>query len=177
MRGGAKQRRVWLSLEAGPASYAACTSVLTPLLHRVLKRNFELFPVLDLLTGLIEHIPDQREHLVRYYGFYSDASRGKRRKGCTRKAQTHPSCPSLTAPHPERLSCAGLISSNKFKRSNLCFARIRGVRRIIVWMYVGNHKARYAVEKAWYTFCPDSGTDLRTYSAVPKERLRVSCRT
>ncbi len=45
-----------------------------------LKRNFALFPVLDWIAEITTHIPDKREQLVRYYGAYSNASRGKRKK-------------------------------------------------------------------------------------------------
>ena len=49
-------------------------------MHPVLKRNFEIFPALDWLAALAAHIPNQGEHLVRYYGWYSNVSRGKRKK-------------------------------------------------------------------------------------------------
>lgn len=48
--------------------------------HPVLKRHFEVFPVLDWLAPLTAHSPKQEEHLVRYFGWYSNASRGKRKK-------------------------------------------------------------------------------------------------
>jgi putative transposase len=34
----------------------------------------------DWLAALTAHIPNAGEHLVRYYGWYSNVSRGKRRK-------------------------------------------------------------------------------------------------
>lgn len=49
-------------------------------MHPVLKRNFELFSACDWLAALTAHIPNAGEHLVRYYGWYSNVSRGKRRK-------------------------------------------------------------------------------------------------
>ena len=49
-------------------------------MHPVLKRNFEVFSALDWLAALTAHIPNAGEHLVRYYGWYSNANRGKRRK-------------------------------------------------------------------------------------------------
>jgi hypothetical protein len=39
-----------------------------------------VFGVLDWIAALTAHIPNQGEHLVRYYGWYSNASRGKRKK-------------------------------------------------------------------------------------------------
>ncbi|MCP4901535.1 MAG: hypothetical protein GY906_31620 [bacterium] len=40
----------------------------------------ETFDPIDFLARVIMHIPDPRRHLVRYYGWYSNVSRGKRRK-------------------------------------------------------------------------------------------------
>ena len=45
-----------------------------------LKRNFALFPVLDWIAEITTHIPNKGEQLVRYYGAYSNVSRGKRNK-------------------------------------------------------------------------------------------------
>jgi hypothetical protein len=49
-------------------------------MHPTLKRNFEVFSAIDWLAALTAHIPNAGEHLVRYYGWYSNVSRGKRRK-------------------------------------------------------------------------------------------------
>ncbi len=45
-----------------------------------LKRNFAVFPVLDWIAEITAHIPNKGEQLVRYYGVYSNVSRGKRKK-------------------------------------------------------------------------------------------------
>ena len=49
-------------------------------MHPVLKRNFEAFSACDWLAALTAHIPNAGEHLVRYYGWYSNVTRDKRRK-------------------------------------------------------------------------------------------------
>ena len=49
-------------------------------MHPVLKRNVEVFSACDWLAALTAHIPNAGEHLVRYYGWYSNVNRGKRRK-------------------------------------------------------------------------------------------------
>jgi len=49
-------------------------------MHPVLKRNFEVFSACDWLAALTAHIPNAGEHLVRYYGWYSNVTRDKRRK-------------------------------------------------------------------------------------------------
>ena len=40
----------------------------------------ETFDPAEFLARVIMHIPEPRRHLVRYYGWYSNVSRGKRRK-------------------------------------------------------------------------------------------------
>ena len=47
--------------------------------HATLKRNYQLMPAIKWLRLLMNHIPDKYEHLVRYYGDYSNRSRGARR--------------------------------------------------------------------------------------------------
>ncbi len=53
-------------------------------------------------------------------------------------------------------------------------AQVRGVRRIIVGTYRGNFKARSMLEKAGYTLSPDPESILRTYYAIPEDRLNSS---
>ena len=43
-----------------------------------IKRNFQVFDPLDFLAEITQHIPDKGAHLVRYYGWYSNKSRGLR---------------------------------------------------------------------------------------------------
>ena len=40
----------------------------------------EAFDPAEFVARVIMHIPEPRRHLVRYYGWYSNVSRGKRRK-------------------------------------------------------------------------------------------------
>lgn len=47
-------------------------------LHKGLKRNFQLVPGAQWLEMLCRHIPDRFEHLVRYFGWYSNRVRAKR---------------------------------------------------------------------------------------------------
>jgi len=43
-------------------------------------RNFEVFEPLDFLAEVTQHIPNKGEHQIRYYGHYSNKSRGMREK-------------------------------------------------------------------------------------------------
>jgi len=41
-------------------------------------RNFQVFDPLDFLAEVTQHIPAPGEHLIRYYGWYSNKTRGQR---------------------------------------------------------------------------------------------------
>ena len=40
----------------------------------------KVFDALELLAAMCSHIPDRGEQMVRYYGYYSNVSRGKRKE-------------------------------------------------------------------------------------------------
>jgi putative transposase len=44
------------------------------------KRNFQVLAPLDFLAEFTQHIPAKGSHLIRYYGWYSNKSRGMRKK-------------------------------------------------------------------------------------------------
>ena len=43
-------------------------------------RNFQILEPLDFLAEFTQHIPPKGSHLIRYYGWYSNKSRGMRKK-------------------------------------------------------------------------------------------------
>ena len=43
-------------------------------------RNFQIFAPLDFIAEISQHIPNKGEHTIRYYGLYSNKSRGIRGK-------------------------------------------------------------------------------------------------
>ena len=43
-------------------------------------RTSKTFEALDWLAQLVTHIPNKGEQMVRYYGYYSNKSRGMRKK-------------------------------------------------------------------------------------------------
>jgi RimJ/RimL family protein N-acetyltransferase len=51
---------------------------------------------------------------------------------------------------------------------------VRGVRRVVIGTYIGNYKARGALEKAGYRPSTDPERVLRTYYTIPEDRLRTS---
>ena len=49
-------------------------------LHQGKKRNFEIMNAIEFLHRVCLHIPGHYESLIRYYGYYANAARGKRKK-------------------------------------------------------------------------------------------------
>jgi len=47
---------------------------------RTTKKTTKTFDALDWLAQLVTHIPNKGEQMVRYYGYYSNKSRGMRIK-------------------------------------------------------------------------------------------------
>ena len=43
------------------------------------KRNFEIFKPGEFIAAATQHIPEKRAQMVRYFGWYSNRSRGRRR--------------------------------------------------------------------------------------------------
>ncbi|MBT4087050.1 MAG: hypothetical protein HOE30_01020, partial [Deltaproteobacteria bacterium] len=44
------------------------------------RKNFEVYSALDFIATITLHISDKFSQLIRYYGFYSNKSRGLRAK-------------------------------------------------------------------------------------------------
>ena len=72
-------------------------------------RNFQVFDPLDFLAEVTQHIPDPGEHLIRYYGWYSNKSRGQR-------AQRQPPPLRRVRRQPGKLAKAGRRSSSRFTK-------------------------------------------------------------
>ena len=72
--------RAPFSLEKMSYEPVSGTVIYRSRMHKTFKRNFQIIPGADWLAQLCAHIPDRFEHLVRYAGWYSNRSRGKRRR-------------------------------------------------------------------------------------------------
>jgi hypothetical protein len=73
-----RQPRAPFSLEKMSYDPKSETVIYRARMHKTLKRNFQIMSGADWLVQLCRHIPDRFEHLVRYAGWYSSRSRGKR---------------------------------------------------------------------------------------------------
>lgn len=66
------------------------------------KRNFQILSPLDFLAEFTQHIPPKGSHLIRYYGWYSNKSRGMRKKAAAAVSDE----PSIEEPTTSRSSQA-----------------------------------------------------------------------
>ena len=41
-------------------------------------KDTKVFPTMEWLAAMCSHVPNKGEQMVRYYGYYSNVSRGKR---------------------------------------------------------------------------------------------------
>jgi hypothetical protein len=73
-------------------------------------RNFEVFDPLDFLAEVTQHIPNKGEHMIRYYGFYSNKSRGMR-AGKKQKANPENNEPVTEFQRKQRMTWAALIKA------------------------------------------------------------------
>ena len=58
-----------------------------------MSRNYQLFEALEFLAEVTQHIPNKGQHLIRYFGWYSNKKRGVRKKkeaAADRKQDTGP---------------------------------------------------------------------------------------
>lgn len=53
------------------------------------KKNFKVFSAGEFIASITQHIPDKSFQLARYYGWYSNRSRGERRKDTGQQNDSH----------------------------------------------------------------------------------------
>ena len=61
------------------------------------KKNFELYTAEEFIAAITQHIPEKSFQMVRYYGWYSNKSRGIRKRQGIRKPGNEP----VTEPEKE----------------------------------------------------------------------------
>ncbi len=62
-------------------------------MNEKIHRNFDVFSPCDFIAAITQHIPDQGAQMVRYYGHYSNKSRGLRAKRAGELAEGEPPAP------------------------------------------------------------------------------------
>ena len=86
------------------------------------KRNFQILPPLDFLAEFTQHIPPKGSHLIRYYGWYSNKSRGVRKKAQAAVSDE----PSSEEPTTSRSRQAwAMLIKRVYEVDPLCCVRVR----------------------------------------------------
>jgi hypothetical protein len=124
--------RAPFSLEKLQYQATTGTIIYQSKMHPTLKRNFEVFSAPDWLAALTAHIPNAGEHLVRYYGWYSNVSRGKRRKAQGEEPTTIEAFTEVSASAAKR-AWARLIKQ-VYEADPLMCPRCTGPMRIIAFI-------------------------------------------
>ena len=106
------------------------------------EREVEAFDPGEFLARVIMHIPEPRRHLVRYYGWYSNVSRGRRRKAEAENGNSG----GRDAPVPSRAEKAESRDTRAMRRS---WAQL--IKRI------------YEIDPL---VCPSCGTEMKVISFI-----------
>lgn len=103
------------------------------------KENVKLFPVLDFIAELTQHIPPKGKHLIRYYGLYSSRTTGKVAKS-GRLDKFRVAVPSVIEPE--------IVACDK-KKKNKAWARL--------------------IQKVYETdpmICPQCGSEMKIVAVI-----------
>ena len=92
----------------------------------------QTFDVLEWLAAMCSHIPNRGEQMVRYYGYYSNVCRGKRKKENRDNAIPNIIEDSNTSP-AQRKAWARLIQKI-YETDPLCCPKCCGTMKIIAWV-------------------------------------------
>lgn len=94
-------------------------------------RNFQVFDPLDFLAEVTQHVPDPGEHLIRYYGWYSNKSRGQRAQRPASAATT--AAPRSPTAREARKGWAALIKK-VYESDPLCCPKCGSAMMIIAFI-------------------------------------------
>lgn len=99
------------------------------------KKTNKVFPALEWMAAMCSHIPNKGEQMVRYYGFYSNVTRGKRKA-----AGTDDALPCILEPQDDgkalRRDWARLIQKI-YETDPLVCPKCKGPTRIISFIEKG----------------------------------------
>jgi hypothetical protein len=127
------------------ASQSAVAAAAEQALRGGPARNFQVFEPLQFIAEVTQHIPEAGQHLIHYYGWYSNKSRGLRKRAATEcgrglsaaTATADPSSPQPAPPPPPRWrknsrapppAAAGPRSSSASMKWTRCVARSAAAR-------------------------------------------------
>ena len=110
-------------------------------LARGSQRDFQILDPLDFLAEFTQHIPPQGAHLIRYYGWYSNKSRGVRRKQAEAAAAAAESPPGASSrdagPAPVRSRASqtwAMLIKRVYEIEPLICPRCSGQMKIVAFL-------------------------------------------
>ncbi len=95
-------------------------------------REEKVFDALEWLAAMCSHVPGKGEQMVRYYGYYSNVSRGKRKKAQIDDQTPYILEPELS-PKEFRRNWARLIQKI-YEVDPLVYSRCQGSMRVIAFI-------------------------------------------
>ena len=99
------------------------------------KRNFQILPPLDFLAEFTQHIPTKSSHLIRYYGWYSNKSRGLRKKAEAEAADEPPSDDTASAAAATGSSQAwAMLIKRVYEVDPLCCPECGGQMKVVSFL-------------------------------------------
>lgn len=95
------------------------------------KRNFQILPPLDFLAEFTQHIPPKGSHLSRYYGYYSNKSRGMRKKA---KAQASAEPPNAEPTTSRSSQTWAMLIKRVYEVDPLCCPECGGQMKVVAFI-------------------------------------------
>ena len=100
-----------------------------------MKRNFQILPPLDFLAEFTQHIPAKGSHLIRYYGWYSNKSRGMRKKTEVEPSAEPTSEENASAAAPARSSQTwAMLIKRIYQVDPLCCPECGGEMKVVAFI-------------------------------------------
>ncbi|MDP1563763.1 MAG: transposase [Pirellulaceae bacterium] len=95
-------------------------------------RNFQILEPLDFLAEFTQHIPPKGAHLIRYYGWYSNKSRGLRKKAAVAASAEAPAEPAHEQAASQRSRQAwAMLIKRIYEVDPLCCPKCGGQMQVV----------------------------------------------
>ena len=130
-----------------------------------MKRNFQILWPLDFLAEFTQHIPPKGSHLVRYYGWYSNKSRGMRKKAAA-EASAEPSSESEDSASATASRCSqswAMLIKRVYEVDPLCCPKCGGQMKVVSFIEPPQAEVIEAILKhcgLWQASAPRAPPDV-----------------
>jgi len=97
-------------------------------------RNFQILEPLDFLAEFTQHIPPKGSHLIRYYGWYSNKSRGMRKKAEAQGSVESPSEDGSSAAATGSSQAWAMLIKRVYEVDPLCCPECGGQMKVVAFI-------------------------------------------